>query len=360
MRKIFLISLLCLGTAPYLFALGRSGKDGASTLEFWSTDPELKLENQAMIDAFEQQTPDARVNLSTYDPADYWTKIRLQAQQNKLPDTFAMSSGYAEEWIGNGLLLNVSEYIQSLDAEKYYLNFFEGAKKIANTDEDYLIPYAEVLTLLFYNKDMFDQAGIAYPDDDWSWDEFLAAAKALTNDAQWGFWFYGRYAHIDPWVFRNGGRFIDRSNYTYAPDQNAMDAIRFLLNLVLVEKVAPSKKQMSAFRQQDVFPQGKAAMWVDGSWNIANIRKIVGDKFRWGFANVPLGPNGSADAVNGWADSYVIGAKSKSPDLAWQFLQYAISDGAIQTDALLAGENSGLSALCGKIAEGQCSRSKAA
>ncbi|MEM9424716.1 MAG: extracellular solute-binding protein, partial [Spirochaetota bacterium] len=134
------------------------------------------------------------------------------------------------------------------------------------------------------------------------------------------------------------GYLVDPKTYTYAPDKNAMAAIDFLLDLVSKEKVAPSKKSMGSFRQQDVFPQGKAAMWVDGSWNIANVRNVAGDKFRWGIAAVPKGPNGTADAVNGWADFFVIGRDTKAPDQAWQFIKYAISEGAMASDALLAGK----------------------
>ena len=324
-----------------LYARGSSGKsnqDFDGILEFWSTDPDLKVQNQAMIHAFEKKNGELTVNLTTYDSQDYWTKIRLAAQQRKLPDVFVMSSGFAEEWVENGLLYDVSKYISELSPDDYYLNFFDAAKKIANTEKDYLVPFAEVITLLYYNKDLFDAAGLAYPTDTWTWSDFLSAARALTTEDVWGYWFYGRYAHVDPWVLRNNGHLIDRKSYTYAPDQNAMEAINFLLDLVAKERVAPSKKVMGSFRQQDVFPQGKAAMWVDGSWNVANVRKITGDNFRWGIAPVPMGPKGSANIVNGWADLFVIGRDTAAPDEAWEFIKYAISEGAIESDALLAGK----------------------
>ena len=314
-------------------------------LEWWSWDVQLKARNEAIIKKFEAENPGVRVNLTTLSTSEYWTKIRLLANQKKLPDVFEMSSGYVEEWARDGLLLDLTPYVNtSLNKNDYYMSVFEAGKDIAGQGKYYAFPFALVTTVLFYNMDMFDKAGLAYPNANWTWDDFKKAAKKLTIDKnndgtidQWGFWFYGRYAHIEPWIYSNNGELLDRKTMTYNPDANAVEAMRFLTDLVLKDKSAPSKKAMSAFRQQDIFPQGIAAMWVDGSWNIDNNRTVADKKTRWGIAEVPRGPNGTNKYVNGWPDYFAISPYTKNTELAWKFTKYICGEG-LSLDMYMAGK----------------------
>ena len=138
----------------------------------------------------------------------------------------------------------------ALDKDAFYMNLFDAARDLSGTDTYYAFPYALVTTCLFYNMDMFDEAGLTYPNSDWTWNDFLKAAKALTKDTnkdgtidQWGYFFYGRYAHVESWVYANDGYLIDRASMRFEPDANGMAALKFLTDLVLVEKVAPPFKE---------------------------------------------------------------------------------------------------------------------
>ncbi len=98
----------------------------------------------------------------------------------------------------------------------------------------YAFPYAWVTTVLYYNKDMFDKAQLAYPNDKWTWDDFLSAAKKLTLDTngdgktdQWGFWFFGRYAHIEPWLYQNDGDILNKDKTQFAVNENGKEALKF-------------------------------------------------------------------------------------------------------------------------------------
>jgi multiple sugar transport system substrate-binding protein len=205
-------------------------------------------------------------------------------------------------------------------------------------------PFALVTTVLYYNKDMFDAAGLTYPTDHWTWADFLGAAKKLTLDKdgngsvdQWGFWVYGRYAQIEPWVYANGGNLIERSSMRFSPDANATETLHFLTDLVLKEKVAPTQKEMSALRNQDIFPQKQAAMWVDGSWYIDNNRNVADPSTRWGIAPVPVGPHGKAGIVYGWPDYYAIAPNTKNADMSWKFLKFISGEG-MSLDMFMAGK----------------------
>lgn len=237
-------------------------------LEWWTWDPELVETNEQIIDAFEAQNPGVTVTQTMIGTKEYWTKIRIQATQQKLPDVLTMSSGSLEEWAKEGLLYNLDGFVKNDDTfDHFYKSIFDAAKTISGTDSYYAIPFAHVTTVLYYNKDMFDAAGIAYPDESWTWDDFLAAAKALTVDKdgdgkidQWGYWGFGRYSNVEPWVYANGGEYINRETMRFEPDANAMEALEFVTDLVLEHKVAPQPKDMSAMKYKEVFPNELAAM----------------------------------------------------------------------------------------------------
>lgn len=350
MKKILLIMFLSLAALSTVFASGTkedasSSKNDKIVLEWWTWDPDMKEKNQEIIAKFQETHPNVTINNTIVSTKEYWTKIRIQANQNKLPDVFTMSSGSLEEWAENGLLYNLDEFIQNDNTkEVFYSSLLDVAKSISHQDHYYALPFALVTTTLYYNKDAFDAAGLAYPNDNWTWDEFTSAAKKLTVDKdndgkidQWGFWFYGRYAQIEPWVYANGGSLVDKDTMRFAPDAAAMEALKMLTNLVLVDKSAPAPKEMSAVRQQDVFPQGMAAMWVDGSWNVDNNRNVADPNMNWGIAKVPAGPSGNTYYTYGWPDSYCIAPNTQNPQMAWEFTRFVAGEG-LSLDMYLAGK----------------------
>lgn len=319
--------------------------DEKVVLEWWTWDADMKDKNQEIIAEYVKTHPNVTINNTIVSTDEYWTKIRILANQNKLPDVFTMSSSTLEEWASNNLVLELDSYINSGDTkEKFYPKLLEAVKEVSATDHYYALPFALVTTTLFYNKDAFDEAGLAYPDDDWTWEEFRNAAKALTVDKdndgkidQYGFWFYGRYAHVEPWIYANGGHLLNHDTMRFEPDDAALEALKMLTDLVLVDKSAPSQKDMSSVRQQDVFPQGMAAMWVDGSWMIDNNRLVADPNMNWGIARVPAGPSTDNPITYGWADSYAISPNTEHPDEAWEFMKYVAGEG-LSLDMYLAGK----------------------
>ena len=345
MKKFLAILMMALALAP-IFAQGGGEKadDGdVVQLEWWTWDPLLEDMNNEIIARFEAENPGIKVTQKMVDTKDYWTKIRIQATQNKLPDVMTMSSGYLEEWSKQGLLYNLDEFVYNDDTfEIFYKSVLDSAKGISGTDHYYAIPFAQVCSVMFYNRDMFDAAGIPYPTSDWTWDDFRAAAKALTLDKdgdgktdQWGFWHLGRYAHVEPFVFANGGNYVNKDTMRFEPDENAIEALTFLSDLTLKDKVSPLPKDMSALKQEDVFPNQLCAMWVDGSWQVDTFRRTV--DFNWGICKVPSGPHGTNAVAYAWPDSYAIAANTKHPEEAWKFARYVAGEG-ISLDFYMAGK----------------------
>ena len=336
---IAVLALLFLVAAASVARGGQEeGADGGAetvTLEYWHWNPEQNDMIDGIIADFEADHPSIQVEVTSMVPSDYWTKIRLQANQQALPDVFDMSSGFIETWATDGFLYDLSDYVASSpEADEYYESLVESARSLAGTDGYYALPYAFVIPILYFNKDAFDEAGVSYPNEAWTWDDFVDAAEALTVDSdgdgepdQWGHHFYGRYAQVEPWVYANNGRLIDRDAMRFAPDENAREALEFLVSLVDEHGVVPEPKTVADIGTADVFATGLSAMWVDGSWNIGYMRDNVGDEFTWGVAPVPTGPSGDGSLVYGWSDFIAIGADTDEPDASWQLLTYLTGEG---------------------------------
>jgi multiple sugar transport system substrate-binding protein len=303
---------------------------GAQTLRYFSWETNIAEETAALIAEFEALYPGVTVEFEALPPNQYWPRMSALAAANDLPDVFYMSSGFISEWQANGLVANLEPYLSGINLEDYYSGVLSVARfPSPETGDLHAVPINWVGPVLYYNASAFDEAGLGYPNDNWTWDDFLAAAKALTIDKtgdgridQYGFWLYGRYAQIEPWIYMNDGRLLNEARTRLEPNAQAIEALTFLADLTNVHEVAPKPLDMEGIRQQDVFPLGIAAMWVDGSWNISNNRSITGDDFVWDIAMIPAGPSSSGRIGYTWPDMLAMSPNSASPDLAWAFVEF--------------------------------------
>ncbi|MEL6101609.1 MAG: sugar ABC transporter substrate-binding protein [Pseudomonadota bacterium] len=309
-----------------------------TTLRYMMWDPDqLEIEAETIAE-FEAANPGVTVEAQAMPPSDYWPKLSAMAAAGDLPDVFAMSSGFVKGWARAGNLANLSDVTAGSDLSVYY----DGALIPGVVDGDMVaFPQNWVAPVLYYNRDMFDAAGLDYPSADWTWDDFRAAAKALTVDTdndgqidQWGYWIYGRYAQVDTWMFRNGGRYLNADETAIELNSAAVNTLEFLTDLVLEDKVAPMPQEMEGIRQQDVFPLGMAAMWVDGSWNIANTRSVAVPSMNWAIAQVPIGPDATPEtaAAYAWADMLAMPQGGENAELAWAFVQHMVGEGRTADD----------------------------
>lgn len=183
MKKLLSTLFVLFFVSLTMFANGQKesspvAADEPVVLEWWTWDPDMKEKNQEIIAKYEAMHPNVTINNTIVSTKEYWTKIRILANQNKLPDVFTMSSSTLEEWTENNLVLQLDKFIDSDDTrDKFYPSLLDAVKDVSATDHYYALPFALVTTNLFYNKDAFDKAGLAYPNDDWTWDDFRNAAR---------------------------------------------------------------------------------------------------------------------------------------------------------------------------------------
>jgi multiple sugar transport system substrate-binding protein len=295
------------------------------TYQLWGSPQEGEAW-QKVAKEFEAQHPDIKVKVEVNDWDSYWEKIRVLMAGGTPPDVFAMDAPLYPDWQSRGVLLNLQPYI---DAEPGILDdVYPITLEAYKTKEGYFgLPRDFQTIVLYYNKDMFDAAGVAYPNDTWTYDDFRKAAKALTKDTngdgtidQWGFW--AEVMDPEPYwgavVWSYGGDIVDVANgKTLIGSDKALQAWHFINDMWLEDKSMPTQEQLRQYGT-DGFQAGIAAMGVSGHWSVPDYAPA---KFKWAVAPMPKGPTGRVTSVN--SAGFVIAKASKHPKEAWEFVKFA-------------------------------------
>lgn len=298
------------------------------TYLLWGSPQEGEIWNQIAA-TFEAAHPDINVTVEVADWDSYWEKLRVQMAGGTPPDVFAMDAPLYPDWQSRGVLLNLQPY---LDADPALLDGVYPITLAAYKTPDGMfgLPRDFQTIVLYYNKDMFDAAGVAYPNDTWTYADFRAAAKALTLDKdgdgttdQWGFWAEA----LDPepfWgsvIWAHGGDIVDvAAGKTLITTPEAKAGFQFIADMWLGDKSMPTEQQLAQYGY-DGFLSGVAAMGVSGHWSVPDYATVA---FKWDIAPMPIGPAGRATGVN--SAGFVIAKDSKNPAAAWEFVKYAFSD----------------------------------
>ena len=282
-----------------------------------------------VVKGFEAAHPDIKVTVEVADWDSYWEKLRVQMAGGTPPDVFAMDAPLYMDWQARGVLLNLQPY---LDREPALLDgvYPVTLEAYRTADGIYGLPRDFQTIVLYYNKDMFDAGGVAYPTDAWTYDDLRTAAKALTLDKdgdgstdQWGFW-DGGYDMEPFWgalVWAYGGDVVNAGEgKTLIGSPEATAAFQLMSDMWVGDKSMPTEQQLAAYGW-DGFLSGVAAMGVSGHWSVPEYSAVT---FKWDIAPMPLGPAGRATSVN--SAGFVIARDSKYPDAAWEFVKYAFSD----------------------------------
>ena len=196
--------------------------------------------------------------------------------------------------------------------------------------KQYAIPKDIDTIALWYNKTIFDEMGVDYPDDTWTWDDFAAAAKKLTNDDHWGYaiapgnnqeGFYNT-------IYSMGGYVISDDKKTSGfDDPNTIKAMEFFTDMIK-DGSCPDLATVSETAPNELLCAGKTAMSINGSWMLAGYRDNEYAAANCDVAVLPYykDPSDRVSIYNGlgWAAS----ANGKNTDAAWSLIEYLGSEEA--------------------------------
>ncbi len=324
-------SLIVLMTALIVFAgFGGIGSYAKTEVTFFAWAPGTTnipylLE---MEEIFEKENPDIDLVLNIdYGWGDYFTKLATLAAAGELPDTYQLNYENFIDYATKGGILPLDSLIAQ--DKDFSLDIFHkrtvDAFNLKGTQYGLCRSYSDVV--LFYNQDLFDAAGVDYPNINWSWYDQLKAALKLTKDTdgdgkidQWGF-----HGPIQFWEFyktiaQNGGSVfnMDKTQVTVNSPE-AIEALQWMIDQVRLYHVQPSTAEMAGQSDVDLFKAGKLAMLKVGVWMLSDFRAYA--KFKWDVALEPAA-YGRPKAHHFFANAIVISPNAKNPQAAWEWLKF--------------------------------------
>lgn len=155
-----------------------SSKEKASIkISTWAGADESK-EFQKIIDKLNEKSTEYKI-VQDSNPADYDTRLTTQLSGKGGPDIFWVSAQRASQLAAKGAMLDITDKLSSSkkDAAKTSDYFEESLAPFKNNGKIYGLPWIMQPVVMYYNKDLFDKAGVSYPDGTWNWDKFTDAAK---------------------------------------------------------------------------------------------------------------------------------------------------------------------------------------
>jgi len=320
---------------------GYTGPEVTISYSIWGDPAELRSQ-QAIVDAFHSANPKITVDVTVSDWDAYWDKLQTGLAGGAAPDVFAMDGPLFPDYQSRDVLLDLAPYVER-DAFDLTQLVDQGVAVFTTSDGgQYGLPRDLNTIILYYNRSMFDAAGLAYPDESWDWAKLVEAGTALTKDDngdgtvdQWGF--YTETTDMENYwsslVWQNGGDIIsaDRTT-TLLGTPEAAGGIQFLQDLIWKDKIMADPALFA--ETGDAFEQGKAAMEANGSWLVPTHTAAAEDLgFEFGLAPLPKGPAGRYTSVN--PTGAVVYKGSKAPDAAWEFVKYLASPAAQEQLMLL-------------------------
>ena len=260
----------------------------------------------------------------------YAPKLVMMHVAGCAPDVITLDASSAAVFVDNGVLLDLAPQIardRTFDASLYFENTFDVARRGSAV---YAVPLDFTPMVIYYNKRLFDEAGVAYPREGWTWDDFLATCKALTvhadgssRPARYGFAFENEMPWWAPWFWTNGSDVLDPQGGRatgYLDSPAAVETVQFLADLVLKHHVAPTPAERNALGA-DPFLAEKAAMDLKGHWMLLDYRAR---ELEVGVVGLPTRTGQSVTVF--YESGLGISADSPRRELAWEFIKFMTSE----------------------------------
>lgn len=266
-----------------------------------------------MVAAFEEDHPNIKVEVETIGYDDYFTQMQTRVAGGTAPDCYELNIENFAAYANKGILAEIT----GVDVSG--LN--ETALGAFNVDgKQYGLPESFSNVVLIYNKDLFDQAGVAYPTNDWTQDDLQAAAEKIRalGDDIFGIWQPITYNEFFKVVAQYGGALLneDKTEFTINSPEN-LAAATALVDRVLVSNVQPNAVQQGGMGDWDMFMSGRLGMIPTGIWAFQTFTD--GCDFEW---DIVVEPGSTQKATHFFSNCVVMNPETKYPTevatwLAW-------------------------------------------
>lgn len=318
-KKVALGCVLMLSAITVLSGCGggdkeETTKDGKTRIRFASWDVAEDVDRQqAIVDKFNETHDDIEVTLEAYG-SDFDTKISAGMGSGDTPDVMYMWN-YPSYYEG---LEPLDTYIEK-EGEDYKANFYDTLWNYNSIDgQIYGVPVGFTTHALFYNKDIFAEAGVDEPTADWTWEDLQEAAKTISEktDAK-GFSFSMKPDPYDfeMYLWSNGTAYCDEKGNMdgYINSKESKEVFQMFQDMEKDGYAIATEKDGT-----DEFRAGSTAMYIYGSWSINTLNE---DGMNYGVTKIPsFGKNPSVSILS--SSGVAMSKDSKNKDAAWEFIKY--------------------------------------
>lgn len=322
------------GPTVYVPRSGRSKQGAAAKVKalMWSNSTTMDANFTNRVKTFNEAHKDTiEVELQFLPYDQYWQKLQLAYAANTPYDVYfwdVQAYGHYKR----DLLLDLQPMVdasQVFDPADYPVELFDVWR--LDGKNLYALPENLQSMSLYYNKTIFDTAGAAVPDDTWTWDQVVEAGKALTmregdRVSQWGL----DVGAMSIWwgaqtlSWSKGDSFFDRivePTVFQVGNEANVATLDFLQKVVNTDKISPNPIVMTQNQEPGVFETGRAAISLQGSWNISTYQQA---EFEWGMAPLPKWEDNRV--VPYWLGGWVIAKASPVADAAFEFARWSASE----------------------------------
>lgn len=333
-RPITSAALLVAGIALTLSACSQgsatrsdAGEDGQVVVRYleFSSSGGNEENLDAIVQAFEEENPDIDVQVETTPYADYFTKLQTAVAGGTAGDAFELNYENFVTYAEGGTLAELD-----VDGEAYTTSLLEAFQR---DGKQLGLPESFSDVVLFYNKDLFDAAGVPVPTSDWTWADERAAAQQLTDAA-------GVFGDYQPATFHEFYKALAQAGGQFLTDDGSATAFDSPEGIAaatwLTEKsgtVMPTEAQGAGTPDYDstLFKDGKLAMWHSGIWMFGPLADVP---FAW---DIVVEPGDATQASAMFTNGVVVNAASEHPEEAQAWLEFLTSSQAMVDTRLEAG-----------------------
>lgn len=269
-----------------------------------------------IIAAFEAENPTIKIEPYNMPFGDYFTMLQADFAGGDPPDVFELNYENFVAFAANDVLLDLTDYVAE-DAPYYP----QALQAFQYQGKQYALPETFSTVVLFYNKDLFDQAGIAYPTPEWTWVDALEAAKAIRT---LGPDVWGIYCPVQFWEFykraaqNNCEFFNEDKTETLINAPECVEALQTMVGL-LEEDVMPDPAEQAGVSDSELFQAGKLGMQVSGIWMMPAYQEVP---FEW---DIELEPGMATKAYHFFSNGIAVDVNTEHPVEAAAWAQYLTS-----------------------------------
>ena len=327
---LFICSLIMINSGCSNKTLSDSSAQGGKSpvevrVAFWGGPDEVNIVTET-INVWQKSHPDIIVRLDHTPYRGYVDKLLTRIAGRSAPDIICTEVDLFVTFQSKGALLDLTPYLKG-DPDFNLKQFYpEIIDRFTVDGKLYAIPRDTApFACVYYNKRLFDEAGVPYPKDDWNLDDLLDTAKKLTKiDDDERVTQYGFYT----WAWQNfvyafGGSLVDDVKDPSRCTMNSkesMAGLQFYSDLINKYKVHPTSIAMTnlAMGVQGMFMTGRLAMLSSGIWETPGLRKMA--DLDWDIAMFPKGPTGIRAFGTG-GSGYCILKESRNPKAAFEVIK---------------------------------------